>query len=343
LTPHDSNRLVKVFITVDTEIWPESPDWPHIPLRSDQDCARELSWYFYGGESPDARGVPYQLSTLAATGLKASFFVDPLFSYALGIAPLRDLVALIQKHGQEIGLHLHPEWLTDPRCPPLPAFAGPLLHGYSEIDQARLIQAGSDRLCEAGAPRPSAFRAGSWGASLATLRALASQGIGYDSSLNARFGSSFPDIDIATRNACTQPAMLEGVWEFPVTNFVAGPWNNAQRPLHVCAASFGEFRAVLEYAAAGGWLAVVIVLHSFEFVRVGRLAAGKAVASQKLLSSRFERLCAYLAANRDKFETCHFADLDRSAFLNVAQPAVPASTRTRTAWRNVEQLASRLY
>jgi hypothetical protein len=117
LTPHESNRLVKVFITVDTEIWPESPGWPHTPLEPDQDCVRELSWYFYGGESPDARGVPYQLGTLAAAGLKATFFVDPLFSYALGIAPLRDLAALIQKHGQEIGLHLHPEWLTDPRCP----------------------------------------------------------------------------------------------------------------------------------------------------------------------------------------------------------------------------------
>jgi hypothetical protein len=343
LPRYESNRLVKVFITVDTEIWPQSAGWPHTPLGPDQDCVRERSWYFYGGDGPDARGLPYQLRILSAAGLKATFFVDPLFSYALGAAPLHALVALIQQHGQEIALHLHPEWLTDPRCPPLPAFAGPLLHGYSETDQARLIQAGSDRLCEAGAPRPGAFRAGSWGASLATLRALASQGIGYDSSLNARFGSSFPDIGTATRNACTQPAMLEGVWEFPVTNFVAGPLNNTRRPLHVCAASFGEFRAVLEHAAAGNWLAVVIVLHSFEFVRVGRLAAGKAAASQKLLSSRFERLCAYLAANRDKFETCHFADLDRSALPNVAQPAIPASTRARTVWRNVEQLASRLY
>jgi hypothetical protein len=343
LTPHDSNRLVKVFITVDTEIWPESPGWPHTPLESNQDCARELSWYFYGGGSPDARGVPYQLSTLAAAGLKATFFVDPLFSYALGIAPLRDLVALIQKHGQEIGLHLHPEWLTDSRCPTLPAFAGPLLHGYSEIDQGRLIRAGSGRLCEAGAPRPRAFRAGSWGASLVTLRALVSEGIGYDSSLNVRFGSSFPDLDMAVRNACTQPAILEGVWEFPVTNFVAGPWHTTRRPLHVCAASLGEFRAALEHAAASSWLTVVIVLHSFEFVRVGRLAAGKAAASQKLLASRFEKLCAYLAANRDKFETCQFADLDRDALPNAPQPAAPVSTRTRTAWRNVEQLASRIY
>lgn len=338
-----SNPQVKVFITVDTEVWPESAGWPHTPLKPGQDCVREMSWYFYGGDRADARGLPYQLRTLAAAGLKATFFVDPLFSYALGVAALRDLVALIQKHRQEIGLHLHPEWLTDPRCPPLPAFAGPLLHAYSEADQARLIRAGSDRLCEAGALRPTAFRAGSWGASLATLRALESNGMLYDSSLNARFGSSFPDIDVAMRYVCTQPARLEGVWEFPVTNFIAGPTNNSRRPLHVCAASLGEFRAVLEHAAASNWLAVVIVLHSFEFVRVNRLAAGRAAASQRLLASRFERLCAYLAGNSDKFETCHFADLDRAALPNTVQPAAAASSRTRTAWRNVEQLASRLY
>ncbi len=37
---------------------------------------------------------------------------------------------------------------------------------------------------------------------------------------------------------------------------------------------------MLEHAAASHWFAVVIVLHSFEFVRVGRLAAGKAATSQ---------------------------------------------------------------
>ncbi len=343
MSPYDCDRLIKVFITVDTEVWPESPGWPHTPLKADQECAREVSWYFHGGDGAEARGLPYQLRILAAAGLKATYFVDPLFSYALGLAPLRDVVALIRRHGQEVGLHLHPEWLTDPRCPALPAFAGPLLHAYSEADQARLIRAGSDRLCEAGAPKPSAFRAGSWGASLATLRALESIGMLYDSSLNARFESSFPDIDFAMRNVGTQPAKLEGVWEFPVTNFVAGLTSNSRRPLHVCAASLGEFRAVLEHAAASNWFAVVIVLHSFEFVRVGRLAAGKAVASQRLLASRFERLCAYLAGNSNKFETCHFADLDRAALPNTVQPAAVASSRTRTAWRNVEQLASRLY
>lgn len=313
-----------------------------MPLKADQTCARELSWYFYGGEGAAARGLPYQLRVLAAAGLKATYFVDPLFSYALGLAPLSDLVALIQGHAQEIGLHLHPEWLTDPRCAALPGFAGPLLHAYGAADQARLVRAGCERLREAGAPPPVVFRAGNWAASFATLRALGDNGIAYDSSLNARFEASFPDLDTARREACTQPAKIEGVWEFPVTHFIDRP-AHGRRPLHVCAASLSEFRAVLEHAAGSGWFAVVIVLHSFEFVRVDRLAAGRDAAAQRLLARRFERLCDYLVGNPGKFETCHFANLDRGELPAVTQAALLASSRARTAWRHLEQLASRVY
>jgi hypothetical protein len=334
--------LAKVFITVDTEVWPEAQGWPHTPLAAGNDCAREVSWYFYGGGGSEARGLPYQLRTLASAGLKATFFVDPLFSFAIGTAPLRELVDLIQQSGQEIGLHLHPEWLTDPRCNGLPAFSGPLLHRYSEPDQARLIKAGSDRLRAVGAREPRAFRAGNWGASLATLRALGRSGIVFDSSLNACFATSFPDLDAGVRRAYVQPAKLEGVWEFPVTSFVDRP-PAGRRPLHVCATSLGEFRAVLEHAAARHWFAVVIVLHCFEFVRVARLSAGKSAPPQRLLADRFERLCAYLADNRDTHQTCHFADLDEVALPRSAQPVVPASSLTRTAFRQIEQLASRVY
>jgi hypothetical protein len=334
--------LVKVFITVDTEVWPQSPGWPHQPLAADNHCEREVSWYFYGGQGADTRGLPYQLRTLASAGLKATFFVDPLFSFALGAAPLQGVVDAIQQHGQEVGLHLHPEWLTDPRCDGLPAFSGPLLHAYSEPDQARLVRAGLDRLREVGARRVPAFRAGNWGASLATLRSLERNGISFDSSLNARFASSFPDIAPPTRQAYSQPVKLEGVWEFPVTNFIDNP-PGGWRPLHVCAASLGEFRAVLEHAGANNWFGVVIVLHSFEFVRVDRLPTGKPAAPQRLLADRFERLCAYLADNADRYETCHFGALDAAALPSAPQPIPAASSRARTALRQMQQLGSRFY
>ena len=332
--------MVRVLITVDTEVWPDSPGWPHTPLAGDQDCARELAWYFYGGAGSDALGLPYQLRVLAAAGLKATYLVDPLFSFALGAEPLRAIVELIKEHGQEVGLHLHPEWLTDSRCVGLPPFAGPLLARYSETEQAALIRAGIARLGEAGAGRIEAFRAGNWSASQATLRALRQNAIRFDSSLNPNFEASFPDLP--DRAAYLQPARLEGVWEFPVTTFVDRP-PAARRPLHVCACSLAEFRTVLEHAAANHWFAVVIVLHSFEFVRVDRLPGRKPAAPQRLLARRFERVCEYLAANRDRFQPCHFADLDPAEIPVAPGVPPPVSTHGRTAMRRLEQLASMLY
>jgi hypothetical protein len=331
---------VKVFITIDTEVWPQSPDWPHVPLAPGEQCERELSWYFYGADAARGYGIPYQLRTFRARLLKASFFVDPLFSFALGEAPLRELLALIQKDGQEIGLHLHPEWLTDTRCEGLPSFAGPLLHGYSEDEQFALIRAGLSRLREVGAQRVAAFRAGSWSASLATLRALGQNGITCDTSLNASFAVSFADLP--DRLSLTQPKLLEGVWEFPVTTFIDRP-PAGRRPLHVCAASFSEFRTVLEHAAANAWFAVIIVLHSFEFVRIDRLASSDLAVPQRLVARRFERLCDYLSANSDRFETCHFADLHEALMQTAGQREVAISSCRRTAMRQAQQLVSRIY
>lgn len=334
--------MVKVFITVDAEIWPDAAGWPHTPLAPDDDCRHEVSRYLFGGEGASARGVPYQLAVLATYGLKATFFVDSMFSLALGATPLRRLLEVIRQHGQEVGLHLHPEWLTDPRCHALAKFAGPLLHRYSEADQSTLVRAGLDRLRECGSGPVRVFRAGSWAASKATLRALRRNGIVFDASLNGCFERSFPDLDGSVRSTYTQPVRLEDIWELPVTKFIDRP-PGGYRPLHVCATSFAEFRTVLEHASLRDWFAVVIVLHSFEFVRVGQRAGDRSVSPQRLLASRFEQLCRYLAENSELYETCHFADLDESALARADQPAIPVSSYARTAMRHIQQLASRLY
>ena len=332
-------RTVKVFLTVDTEVWPKSAGWPHRPLGADYDYSRDIELYFNGGRGESGRGLPWQLRTLAAHGLKATYFVDPLFSFALGISPLRSVIDLVQQHGQEIGLHLHPEWLNQSASPVLPAFSGPLLHRYAAEDQSTLVRAGLDRLREAGAGAVAAFRAGSWGASRETVAAVRRNGLRFDSSLNAQFAASFPDLDERSRSTRSQPFLLDGLWEFPVTNFIDTP-PTGRRPLHVCATSFAETRMVLEFARASGWYCVAIVLHSFEFVRTDSRGD---VAPQRLLAKRFLRLCEYLADNADRYETCHFAGIDEAAIPRQAPPSAPVSSRLRTVARQIEQLVSRVY
>ena len=133
-------------------------------------------------------------------------------------------------------------------------------------------------------------------------------------------GHRSPTSTAVSRRDRTQPFRLGDVWEFPVTNFVDRP-PSGWRPLHVCATSLGEMRMVLEHARDHRWYAVVIVLHSFEFVRVESLAARRDVAPQRLLADRFERLCGYLAEHAREYETCHFARRRRIPDSGDATPS----------------------
>ncbi len=330
--------MLNVMITIDTELWPDSPGWPHTPLAAGTRCERELEAYFFGGGAAGL-GLPYQLRVFHDAGLKAIFFVEPLFSFTLGAEPLHRVLDLIATHHQEVGLHLHPEWLTSARRPELPAFRGPFIRQYSEHEQVMLLRAGEQRLRDLGAPPIRCFRAGSWGADSTTLRAMVRAGIVIDSSLNATFSTSFPER--ADRDNLCQPALCEGVWEFPVTNFVDHPPAGC-RPLHVCACSFGEFSTILEQAERAGWSYIVMVLHSFEFVRVNRISTGR-VGLRRLLAARFERLCAYLANNAARFRTCHFADVDLGALQAAKSVAPLVSSRVRTLRRYAEQALSLVY
>jgi len=296
--------------------------------------------YFTGETQEGTYGVPYQLRVLQEHGLKATYFIEPLFSFALGLAPLRQMVSQVQQHGQEVGLHLHPEWLTDPRCENLPQFSGPLLASYSQDVQSQLIKAGLDRLQEAGAGPINVFRAGSWGANQATLSALAGNGLLMDTSLNAAFPESLPDLP--NRQMVQNPTLCQRVAEFPVTHFLDGSKRDI-RPLQVTACSFDEFRFVIDSSIAQGRSMLVIVFHSFEFVRVSRFSRGRLANPQRLLARRFERICRYLAAHSDVLETCHFRDI-RLPDSDLASTPVPIrSSRTRTMLRIAQQALSHIY
>ncbi len=111
----ESEAMLDVFLTVDTEFYPLRPDWRIAGLS--RDIARDL----YGKTERGEFGVSYQLNVLAANGLKATFFVEGLCGSAAGDEVLGRLVDEIQSKGQEVQLHLHPEWLQWMANPPVPS------------------------------------------------------------------------------------------------------------------------------------------------------------------------------------------------------------------------------
>jgi hypothetical protein len=298
----------QVLITVDTEL-----GWgPH---------SRGESWEenFARFFDPAGVGVPWQLRTLGEHGLKACFFVDPMPALVYGLEPIRKMVEPILAAGQEVQLHLHPNWNGEGIFE---------LTGYGPEAQHDLLAAARDLLVAAGAPAPIAFRSGSFAVDSDTLRALSRLGFRYDSSHN---GSHHPDPSaIPLPPRLIAPVEMEGLIEVPVTQIEDAP--GRLRHLQLCAVSAAEMEAALTHAARQGHPVATIVSHSFE------LASRDGRRPNATLCRRFDRLCAFLAERRAELPTAHFAQLG-GVDLGVPAEPLPAR-RLRTARRMVEQLWS---
>ena len=297
----------QVLLTVDTEL-----SWGgHV---------RGASWRENLALSFDPAGVGtcYQLDRLAAHGLKACFFVDPMPALVYGLDPIRRMVEPVLAAGQEVQLHLHPCWADLSN----PVFE---LIDFEPQRQLELIRTARDLLVEAGAPPPIAFRSGSYAADLATLEALAALEIGYDSSHNGTHHPHPSALPLEPRRIA--PVEVSGVIEVPVSQIEQN--SGRLRHLQICAVSFREIRAALLHAVEEAHPVVTIVGHSFE------LAARGGRRANPLLVRRFERLCAFLAGHRERLPTAHFTDLRGLPLDSEASPL--RSGALRTAARMAEQ------
>jgi hypothetical protein len=251
----------------------------------------------------------------------------------LGIDPLRSMVALIAAAGQETRLHIHTEWLSLMSEPTLPERRGFNMCAFSQDEQVLLIQTALANLHACAAPRPTAFRAGNYGANAATLRALARNGIFIDTSYNPCYLGAVRDLPLP--DSMMSPQIVVGVLELPVTVFQDWPGHLRHAQLGAC--SFGELKSMLLQAHDRDWRAFVIVSHSFELMSQSRRRGDPVVVR------RFERLRRFLADNPDRFRTRGFADLSPEELVGPRCGSPLRSNPMRTAWRIGEQLSRRVY
>nr|WP_294810593.1 polysaccharide deacetylase [uncultured Sphingomonas sp.] len=307
----------RVFLTVDTELM-----WRHHVAGLDAATIVRRSL------EPAEVGVGWQLAQLAAHGLKACFFVDPMPALVYGLEPIKRVVGSILEAGQEVQLHLHPNW-TGAHAGDRGATYGPFeLIDYSLAEQVELISGAADMLAAAGAPDPIAFRSGSYSASDDTLAALAQLEFVYDSSHN---GSEHPwpsAIGLEPRRIA--PVLHRGVIEVPVT--LIEDQKGHLRHFQICALSAAEMKAALDHAVREDHAAVTVVSHGFE------LANRAGTRANAVHVRRFEALCRMLAERRGALETAHFADRPKMALGQDDSPLAPSVLRTRL--RQAEQLWS---
>ena len=285
-----------VFLTCDTEIWCDG--WSGLDEKFPDAFAR----YVYGHDPRgQAYGLPRQLELLHQHGLHGVFFVESLFTGRFGIGPLQEIVGLIRGAGQEVQLHLHPEWADESRSRWLPHVPEKRQHlrYFGADDQAILLEAGIQALQDAGAPRPTAFRAGSYALNTDTFKALGRLGIRIDSSYNATMLGDTSGL--APGRRLVDVARFGNLLEFPVAYFRDGFGRLRHAQLGAC--SFEELRDALWSARRGGLRAFVIVFHNFELLNQAKRDKDPTVVK------RFERLCRFLADHSKDFCCRGFADM----------------------------------
>jgi hypothetical protein len=328
-----SSKL-SVFLTVDAEIWPFEPFWTRGPSDDKRvDLTREFEHYVLGATDQGEFGIRFQMEMLNKHGLRACFFVEPLHAIASGKRWLSETLAMILAAGHDVQMHTHTEWpcagidraLAQHRC----------MHQYCFEDQVEILSIGRRLLQECGAPPPVAFRAGNFGANADTLRALRSTGAAIDSSVNHCYAGRTCMIE-----APCQPAILEGVLEMPITVF--HDYGKHLRPVQLAACSSFEMEHALWQARRAGWQAFVILWHGAELVRRRRTHKGPSLAN-RILVQRFQRLCHFLRAHRDHFETAVFSELDCDRFPSLPALAPLSSNPALTADRMLEQALARFF
>jgi hypothetical protein len=251
---------------------------------------------------------------------------------------LRELVNLIQGAGHEVQLHVHTEWLAWMQPSLLPGRTGQNCQDFSADEQTLLLGRAADNLRACGVEHLCAFRAGNYGANFDTLEALRRIGLPYDTSYNICYLHS--DCGLRTDEPLLQPQPLHGIHEFPITFFQDRPGH--VRHAELCACSSQEMKKTLLSAWARGWFSYVLVSHSFELLK-GRKQKVPAVRPDRIVIRRFEKLCQFLSAHRDKFRTVGFADIAPAETPLITDTRPLRSRLHRTAWRLAEQVARRMF
>ena len=291
-------------------------------------------------------GIPLIMDILEENGLRATFFAEMFAGEIVDPAEFGAAYSLIRTRGHEPQLHLHPvfrfyhlvaQGLMDRAHLPRRM---DLIGSLPLETQTEFLERGAAMFREVFGEDPVAFRAGCYGAADSTLAALERAGIRYDSSYNAAY------LGISCLMSATNRAngawRCGSVWEIPVTTFETGAGRlRGHKPLEVSAVSFSEMQGVLDQAERIGQDSVVVVLHSFAFLK----RADHQFLSMRpdhLVIRRFRKFCGFLQLNRDRFKVSTFSEIPEPLETRAEIP-LPRMGSVVPALRKCVQAVNRFY
>lgn len=313
--------MLRVYITIDTEY-----SAGRYKTGTHRDVASNYACSIAGDTPAGAFGIGYQMDVFKRNGLRGVFFVDPMPALVWGVDAVRRIVEPIVERGHDVQLHIHTEWLEFAEKNPVGRIGGNI-KDFSLEQQTELIALSADLLEQAGAARPTAFRAGNFGANDDTLRALAANGLCYESSFGGSVPHSLCDIDLPSGQLT--PVERLGVIEVPVSGI--SDKGGQRRHTQITAISAPEMLAAIRHAHDIGQTSFVIVNHSFEMLSRDRSKVNT------IVRRRFEQICAGVAA-MDGVESGTFADTPPK--IGSVSASLPQFRIGHYAHRMGEQLVS---
>jgi hypothetical protein len=305
---------LRVYFTIDTETsmggaWTNGASRPLAVART-----------IFGEVNSRSYGVPLIMDLLEERGFIGTFFVEVFCSYLLGAEEVAPVFRSIQGRGHDVQLHLHPvhrfyrDFLQG-----RPRREKDLMFQFPLAEQIELIRDGVELFKQFAGRPPRAYRAGCYGASELTLKALRENGILIDSSYNLSFLDKTCGFQTRPLNA---PQCMEGVHEFPVTNFISGP-SQGYKPLEISAVSVSEILSTIRSLQKSDCRDVVLVFHSFSFLKRRGIRFEKA-CPDRIVIHRFRKLCLELWKMRDEVEVAALGNANLPAPLPSQPHTIPS-------------------
>lgn len=287
-------------------------------------------------------GLPLICDILERNGLAATHFVEAFTEEQGFEGQTEGICRYLTERGQDVQLHIHPNH----------KHYGDMLAGrdYVQCDQMADLPADQQRdLLVEGArrirqwtQRPcTGFRAGNMGASEETLAQMPAAELLVDSSYTFCYLGG--QCRFADQEAYNGSKRYGQVLELALSGFRQPrlPGLKPAKPLDLVGISFEECRDGIRRICGSGADAVLI-LHSFSLMKVRDVQYSRG-RPNRVIIRRFERLCRWLAGNREDYPTRTFDQLAEDVVAGRYEPKAVAPCRMRRPLRAMVRKSVQFY
>ncbi len=244
----------------------------NILITVDTEAHRDLS-EFWGCSQKGSYGIEKICRIFNDFDIRATFFLDVGEITKWGEKELKAVTDCLKASGNEIQLHVHPNYLGDP--------SKYYFWQYALLKQSEIIREAKKIFEEIVGYSPQAFRAGSYGANDETLHALALAGISLD--FSAYFEKKNCKMLLPAGNCPNDVYYQSGVYEIPVSTFGLNLFGLRYRSkVDINSSATSELINVIELMTTNDYNPIIMFMHSFSLADRGRKYLPDFKAEEKL-------------------------------------------------------------